>query len=277
MGLSGRSLKALGTIPDTLRANSGRIDGLGERAGFHLYFNYPTGVGLRSRVGTLGRGLDVRATGGYVVAPPSRHCSGLHYEWASVTNVIEDFPGLLIDKCAVPVGTRLPTIRASYIYEGERDVKLYRLAVRWRRQGASTDDLVSRLGGFNHNFCRPPVDVAQVLKIAMSAARVAVGSPDPLDVAWERARAENCWHAYDKVLAIIRHLGSDRPGCPILLPVERIGKLVGCDRTLVGRCRKRAIDDGFIKETERYVAHQKATQFTVLKLPPLWGTTNGVP
>jgi serine/threonine protein kinase HipA of HipAB toxin-antitoxin module len=69
------------------------------------------------------------------------------------------------------------------------------------------------------------------------------------------------------LLAVIRHLESQRPGCPILLPVERIGELMGCDRTLIGRLRKRAIAEGYIQEIERYIAHQKATRFKVLRLP----------
>jgi hypothetical protein len=109
---------------------------------------------------------------------------------------------------------------------------------------------------------------SQVQKIARSAARAPVGGPDPLESAWEKARAENHWYTYDRLLAVIRYLESQRPGCSILLPVERIGKLMGCDRTLIGRHRKRAIAEGFIQEVEKYIPHQKATRFKVLRLPP---------
>jgi hypothetical protein len=46
--------------------------------GLHLYY-----TGEVPRVGTdaLGRGVDVKAQGGYVVAPPSVHGSGGIYEW----------------------------------------------------------------------------------------------------------------------------------------------------------------------------------------------------
>ena len=52
------------------------------RGGYHLYYRYPEDVGhIPNRVGLL-PGVDVRADGGYVVAPPSAHSSGRLYEWA---------------------------------------------------------------------------------------------------------------------------------------------------------------------------------------------------
>ncbi|MEU4558790.1 bifunctional DNA primase/polymerase [Actinoplanes sp. NPDC023936] len=47
------------------------------RGGRHLWFR-PTGFG--NRVGLL-PGLDWRGAGGYVLAPPSRHASGVDYSW----------------------------------------------------------------------------------------------------------------------------------------------------------------------------------------------------
>jgi len=39
--------------------------------GYHHYYNYPEGETIGSSVGRVGAGLDIRAEGGYVVAPPS--------------------------------------------------------------------------------------------------------------------------------------------------------------------------------------------------------------
>jgi putative DNA primase/helicase len=47
--------------------------------GIHLYFKHP-GVEIRNRAGIL-PGWDVRADGGYVVAPPSLHANGKRYKW----------------------------------------------------------------------------------------------------------------------------------------------------------------------------------------------------
>lgn len=63
----------LGGLPETLKAKSGS-------GGLHLYFRYEQGSRIPSRTGVL-PGLDVRGDGGYIVAPPSLHISGNHYEW----------------------------------------------------------------------------------------------------------------------------------------------------------------------------------------------------
>ena len=58
---------------DTLTAVTGG-------GGIHLYFQAPAEE-LKSTAGEMGPGLDTRAEGGYVVAPPSMHISGRRYEW----------------------------------------------------------------------------------------------------------------------------------------------------------------------------------------------------
>ncbi len=49
--------------------------------GYHIYLRMPDQP-VRNSAGTLGKNLDVRANGGYVVAPPSSHISGFNYEWS---------------------------------------------------------------------------------------------------------------------------------------------------------------------------------------------------
>ena len=64
-----------GPLPDTPRVRTG---GDGE----HIYFAWPEGAMIRNDAGRrLGPGLDVRAEGGQVVAPPSIHASGNRYRW----------------------------------------------------------------------------------------------------------------------------------------------------------------------------------------------------
>jgi hypothetical protein len=49
--------------------------------GRHIYMALPNGANVSNSAGKLGRGLDIRTTGGYVVAPPSIHISGKAYSW----------------------------------------------------------------------------------------------------------------------------------------------------------------------------------------------------
>ncbi|MCR9272545.1 MULTISPECIES: bifunctional DNA primase/polymerase [Mameliella] len=51
--------------------------------GLHFYFAMPSAP-IRSSASRLGLNLDVRGTGGYVVAPPSKHISGNNYTWETL-------------------------------------------------------------------------------------------------------------------------------------------------------------------------------------------------
>jgi putative DNA primase/helicase len=61
-----------GGLPVTLTATTG--------SGIHLFFKHPE-VAVRGSASKLAEGVDVRANGGYVVAPPSLHANGKRYEW----------------------------------------------------------------------------------------------------------------------------------------------------------------------------------------------------
>jgi predicted transcriptional regulator len=78
-----------GDLPETLVAKTGR--------GTHYYYAYPTGCDIHNDTGRkLGHGVDIRATGGFVVAPPSRHASGDCYEWVNPDCPVSQPPEWLI-------------------------------------------------------------------------------------------------------------------------------------------------------------------------------------
>jgi hypothetical protein len=80
---------AHGEMPPTWRALTG--------GGEHVLFACPDSVEIASFAAEqmdnppLGPGIDVRARGGYIVAPPSRHISGRLYAW-SVDHHPKDMP-----------------------------------------------------------------------------------------------------------------------------------------------------------------------------------------
>ena len=53
--------------------------------GHHYYYAYPEGFDIRSRTKIDGYDIDVRANGGYVVAPPSYHPNGGRYEFIALS------------------------------------------------------------------------------------------------------------------------------------------------------------------------------------------------
>lgn len=68
------SLEAVhGELPPTRTSVTAR--------GLHLWFRCVDE--LRSSAGKIGRGLDIRADGGYALAPPSRHPDGPLYRWSN--------------------------------------------------------------------------------------------------------------------------------------------------------------------------------------------------
>ena len=64
--------KAKGGFPKTVCAKTGR--------GFHYYLKHPGNDPIKNRV-NHDLTIDIRADGGYVVAPPSIHGTGRQYQW----------------------------------------------------------------------------------------------------------------------------------------------------------------------------------------------------
>ncbi|WP_372408847.1 bifunctional DNA primase/polymerase [Streptomyces luteireticuli] len=71
--------------------------------GMHLYYGAPEGREVRSSAGRIGWKVDVRAAGGYVVAPPSS-VAGRTYRWAGALELeLATLPGWIADLAASPV------------------------------------------------------------------------------------------------------------------------------------------------------------------------------
>jgi hypothetical protein len=144
--------------------------------GCHVYFHLPEGVEFRSSSGHIGLGLDVRGTGGYVVAPPSVHETGNLYYWEMLFRLddvplAEPTPWLLRLIQDPPVSRRasaeyhrsqsIPsrgvdlTRLVAGIPDGERDVELFRLACSLRRRGFSRPFVENAVLDAARR-CRPP-------------------------------------------------------------------------------------------------------------------------
>lgn len=82
----------LGCDPETWRARTGG-------GGQHIYFRYPAHLSIRNTQETIA-GIDVRAEGGFVIAPPSRHQNGKQYLWifSPFDTDLAEAPQWLLDK-----------------------------------------------------------------------------------------------------------------------------------------------------------------------------------
>jgi putative DNA primase/helicase len=139
--------------------------------GLHLYFKHPehpVRTGIR-----VAPGLDVKASGGYVVAPPSLGPNGKRYEWivspedADLAEPPEWLMRLLDRQRskapAGPVGERIPS--------GQRNKVLASIAGTMRRRGMGEAEILAALQVANEQRCEPPLEAEEVAKIAASVAR----------------------------------------------------------------------------------------------------------
>ena len=139
--------------------------------GLHLYFRHPEQL-VRTGI-RVAPGLDVKAAGGYVVAPPSLGANGKPYEWIVSPEDAElaHPPGWLIEILergrpkgpAGPVGERIPP--------GQRNQELTSIAGTMRRRGMGEAEILAAIRVANEQRCQPPLQAEEVEKIAASVAR----------------------------------------------------------------------------------------------------------
>ncbi len=164
--------------------------------GLHLWWQSTTPP-VPTSAGRVGEGVDVRGAGGYVVAPPSRHRSGERYRWGTAWSPalvpLALAPPWLLTLAAPRVEPRpkAPIIPPAFhavegqeggnhpkkvispLTEGTRNATLASLAGTMRRRGFSEPAILAALLVENASRCRPPLDRAEVEKVARSVARYA--------------------------------------------------------------------------------------------------------
>jgi putative DNA primase/helicase len=142
--------------------------------GMHVWY-IRNGYAIGNSAGKLGPGLDVRGIGGYVVAPPSVTPEG-EYRWALGHNPTQKallpFPkplASLLDDGHKPA-EHLRAKAKGEIAQGERNSTLTSIAGLLRSRGMSPDGILQVLRTENKR-CDPPLDEAELAKIAHSMAR----------------------------------------------------------------------------------------------------------
>ena len=126
--------------------------------GVHLYFK-----GARKVPAHLTEGVDLKSSGGYVIAPPSVHATGHVYSWAA-EGTPAPFPEIPLSVEPPPAAT------GDVLTIGNRNLGLTRQAGVLRRAGLSGGELLAILQ--QRNAClNQPLTEREVKQIAASAAR----------------------------------------------------------------------------------------------------------
>jgi len=131
--------------------------------GYHYYFKYQDGVRNFTR---RYPGIDLRGEGGYVLAPPSIHPSGMRYEWLIPPGEeLPELPGWVLEK-KEEIKEREPgwvEEAIEGVEEGQRNDTLARLAGHYFGKKLSLEETKKILLDWNKKN-RPPLPEEEVLK-----------------------------------------------------------------------------------------------------------------
>jgi Bifunctional DNA primase/polymerase, N-terminal/Primase C terminal 1 (PriCT-1) len=157
-----------GDLPETATVYTPR--------GIHRWFEYPDAACIRNSAGKLVPGVDVRATGGFVLVPPSIHPSGKKYRWGESETTIAAAPNWLIEKVSAPASGAVAAtsadewadLIAAGVPEGRRNCSVARLAGHLLRRRIDPFVVLELLRSWNEARCRPPLPDAAVERIVGS-------------------------------------------------------------------------------------------------------------
>jgi hypothetical protein len=128
-------ISSLGTVhpENTLLARTGG-------GGFHLFYSLKEPVPTRTKAFP---GIDIRADGGYVVLPPSKHKSGRNYEWVEVRRLAVFDPKPFerpLTYNGSGNGTNWADDLLQGVPEGSRSLTAAKLSGRYFRIGLSLEE-----------------------------------------------------------------------------------------------------------------------------------------
>lgn len=123
--------------------------------GYHLYFAYASEKTISNAAGIL-PGVDVRAEGGYIIAPPSINGEGKAYQWMEGLSIFEVGPAPMPSELQRALYNNINNsiyrgengeshnksqqVTTSHIFEsGQRDTNLYHIGLCLRKTGNSED------------------------------------------------------------------------------------------------------------------------------------------
>lgn len=162
-----------GPLPETVEALTGG-------GGRHLYF-VSRDPDLRNRVAVV-PGVDLRARGGMIVAPPSLHPSGRRYAWreghAPAERPLAPLPAWLHERLGEesarrghPLAHWRSLVREG-VAQGQRNSTIASFAGHLLWHGVDPEIVLELLLSWNRTRCRPPLGDDEVARVVASITKL---------------------------------------------------------------------------------------------------------
>ena len=137
-------------IEELLRKYPTQLISRSGSGGYHLFYSYPANVPRVANRVRIFEGADLRADGGFIVLPPTRHPNGRNYEWVK-KGPPGVFPRALLDLRSEPTGVGEGWITEALrgACEGSRNDTCARLAGYFFKKGMNADVVEALLLDWN--------------------------------------------------------------------------------------------------------------------------------
>lgn len=172
-----------GELPETWTSITGR-------GGYHLI--YKDSAVHRSRIG-LYDGVDIRAEGGYIIAPPSIHPNGNQYEWeigpgdCKIAQADNNVINFLIGP--VPEGWEQKRFEMpETIPDGERHSALIKLVGSLKAKGLDNEAIKAAVRTENEKKCMPPLTDAELDKEIFPALKRGWQATAPYSTPYDKGK-----------------------------------------------------------------------------------------
>ncbi len=135
--------------------------------GYHAYYRYREGVRNFQKRDDL-PGIDLRADGGYVVAPPSVHPSGIQYSWVEDRGLdfpMVELPDIILQKRPEHKTPITELYKGSA--RGSRNNNLARLCGSWVSDGLGFEECIEQAMLWNAKN-QPPLDRNEIVQTVES-------------------------------------------------------------------------------------------------------------
>lgn len=149
-----------GLLNNTLTARTAR--------GYHAYFKYPEGKAIKNFVNFNGMKIDIRSDGGYVIAPPSTHMTGVEYTWQAKVPPAA-LPEFFVDTISRTSTSETTDLKPFYrgVTKGSRNNTLAKLCGSWINDGLSYAECIEMAEVWNSKN-NPPMPHGEMTRTVQS-------------------------------------------------------------------------------------------------------------